>query len=93
MTPSNAIELLKKKLKSTEQRNNKNLIKLATALEFMPLTIVQAAIYISQRESRCFVQQYLTEFRKSNRRKTSLLDLERGQLRRDEKVKNSIIII
>ena len=92
MAPSNAVELLKKKLESTEQRNDKDLVELAAALEFMPLAIVQAAAYISQGESRCSVQQYLAEFRKSDRRKTSLLDLEGGQLRRDGEAKNSIII-
>ena len=92
MTPSNAVELLEKKLESTEQRNDEDYVELAAALEFMPLAIVQAAAYISQGESRCSVQQYLTEFRKSDRRKTSLLDLEGGQLRRDGEAKNSIII-
>lgn len=92
MTPSNAVELLKKKLESTEQRNDKDLVELAAALDFMPLAIVQAAAYLSQGESRCSVQQYLAEFRKSDRRKTSLLDLEGGQLRRDGEAKNSIII-
>ena len=92
MARSNAVELLEKKLESTEQRNNKDHVELAAALEFMPLAIVQAAAYISQGESRCSVQQYLAEFRKSDRRKTSLLDHEGGQLRRDVEAKNSIII-
>ena len=92
MVSSNAVELLEKKLESREQRNNKDHVELAAALEFMPLAIVQAAAYISQGESRCSVQQYLAEFRKSDRRKTSLLDREGGQLRRDVEAKNSIII-
>ena len=92
MAASNAVELLEKKLESTEQRNDKDHVELAAALEFMPLAIVQAAAYISQGESRCSVQQYLAEFRKSDRRKTNLLDLEGGQLRRDGEAKNSIII-
>ena len=92
MTLSNAVELLKKKLESTEQRNDKDLVELAAALEFMPLAIVQAAVYISQGESRCSVQQYLAEFRKSDRMKINLLDLEGGQPRRDAEAKNSIII-
>ena len=41
MTSSNAVELLKKKLKSTEQRNNKDLVKLAATLEFMSQLSVQ----------------------------------------------------
>ena len=92
MDSSNAIELLEKKLESTGQRNDKGHMELATALEFMPLAIVQAAAYISQGESRCSVQQYLVKSRKSDSRKTSLLDYEGGQLRRDGEAKNSIII-
>ena len=78
MALSNAVELLEKKLKLTEQRNDKDHMELAAVLEFMPLAIVQAAAYISQGELRCSVQQYLAEFQKSDRRKTSLLDLEGG---------------
>ena len=49
----NAIKLLKKKLELTGQRNNKNYAELAAALEFIPLAIVQAAVYICQGKSRC----------------------------------------
>ncbi|MCJ1278041.1 hypothetical protein MMC21_005855 [Puttea exsequens] len=58
MDPSNAVKLLEKKLESTGQRNDKDYIELAAALEFMPLAIVQAAAYISQGESRCSVQHH-----------------------------------
>jgi hypothetical protein len=51
--------------------------------EFMPLAIVQAAAYISQRAPRSSVQQYLEEFRKSDRKKRSLLNHEAGHLRRE----------
>lgn len=83
MDASNAVELLDKKLESTGQRNDKDHIELVAALEFMPLAIVQAAAYISQRAPRCSVRQYLEDFRKSDRRKTSLLNYKGGQLRRD----------
>ena len=66
--------------------------KLAAALEYMPLAIAQAAAYISQRAPRFSVGQYLADFRKSDRRKTSLLDWEGGQLRRDWEAQNSIIL-
>ena len=92
MDASNAVELLDKKLESTGQKNDKDHIELAAALEFMPLAIVQAAAYISQRAPRCSVRQYLEDFRKSDGRKTSLLNHEGGQLRRDWEAKNSIII-
>lgn len=92
MDASNAVELLNKKLESTGQRNDKDLVELAAALEFMPLTIVQAASYISQRAPRCSVRQYLEDIRKSDRKQSSLLNHKGGELRRDSEAKNSIII-
>jgi tetratricopeptide (TPR) repeat protein len=65
--------------------------ELAAALEFMPLAIVQAAVYISQRVPRYSVREYLQDFRKSDRKRASLLNYEGGQLRRDQQAKNSII--
>ncbi|KAK0113068.1 hypothetical protein ONS95_014774 [Cadophora gregata] len=65
---------------------------LAAALEYMPLAIIQAAAYISQRAPRCSVSEYLDQFRKSDREKTSLLDNQAGHLRRDREAANSIII-
>ena len=90
MEESHAITLLKKKLGT--QSNSGNIGELAAALEYMPLAIVQAAAYISQRAPRCSVQQYLETFKKSDRKRSSLLDHEGGQLRRDREAKNSIII-
>ncbi len=92
MDASNAVELLNKKLESTGQRNDKDLVELAAALEFMPLAIVQAASYISQRVPRCSVRQYLEDIRKSDRKQSSLLNHKGGELRRDSEAKNSIII-
>ena len=92
MDASNAVELLDKKLESTGQRNDKDLIELAAALEFIPLAIVQAASYISQLSPRYSVRQYIEEFQKSDRLKSSLLNHEGGELRRDGEAKNSIII-
>jgi hypothetical protein len=62
------------------------------ALEYMPLAIVQAAAYISQRAPQCTVLQYIEQFHKSDQRKTSLLNYEAGHLHRDQDAKNSIII-
>ena len=90
MNLADALALLEKKLggyKSTEEAT-----QLAVALEFMPLAIVQAAAYISQRAPRCSVHQYLQDFQKSDRKRTSLLDYEGGQLRRDWEARNSIMI-
>ena len=90
MTPSHALALFEKKLGPHGQGDD--IADLAAALEFIPLAIVQAAAYISQRAPRCSVQQYLKDFQKSDRRRTSLLDYEGGQLRRDWQAQNSIII-
>jgi hypothetical protein len=90
MDEAHALALFKKKL--GKQGESQDVAELAAALEFMPLAIAQAAAYISQRAPRYSVQQYLEEFRKSDRKKTSLLNHEGGQLRRDREAKNSIII-
>jgi hypothetical protein len=65
---------------------------LIALLEYMPLTIVQAAAFISQRWPRCSIQQYLTDYQASNRKKTGLLSYKGGELRRDVTAKNSILI-
>jgi tetratricopeptide (TPR) repeat protein len=90
MDEAHALMLFKEKLGM--QGDSKNIAELVAALEFMPLAIVQAAAYISQRAPRCSVQQYLEEFQKSDRKKTSLLNHEGGHLRRDWEAKNSILI-
>jgi hypothetical protein len=90
MDEAHALALFKKKL--GKQSESQDVAELAAALEFMPLAIAQAAAYISQRAPRYSVQQYLEEFRKSDRKKTSLLNHEGGQLRRDREANNSIII-
>lgn len=90
MDEGHAIALLEKKLGTQSNRND--VVELATALEFMPLAIVQAAAYIQQRATRCSVPQYVKEFYKSDKRKTALLDHEAGHLRRDWEAKGSIMI-
>ena len=76
MALSHALALLEKKLGPLGQ--NDGTADLAAALEFMPLAIVQAAAYISQRAPRCSVKRYLEDFRKSDRKKTSLLNYKGG---------------
>jgi hypothetical protein len=90
MGRADALALLERKLGWHD--NGEDAVKLAAALEFMPLAIVQAAAYISQRAPRYSVREYLQDFRKSDRKRTSLLDHEGEQLRRDWGAKNSIII-
>jgi tetratricopeptide (TPR) repeat protein len=97
MDKAHAMTLLKKKLENVEKKlgirfQDEGVAELAAALECMPLAIVQAAAYISERAPRYSVQQYLKQFQESDRRGMSLLDREGGQLRRDREAKNSIII-
>ncbi|PVH70310.1 hypothetical protein DL98DRAFT_540942 [Cadophora sp. DSE1049] len=63
-------------------------VKLAAVLEFMPLAIVQAAAYVSQRVPRYSLRQYLQDFRRSDRKRNSLLNCDSEQLRRDRQAKN-----
>jgi hypothetical protein len=81
MDKAHALALFEKKLGKPD--DNKDTAELAAALEYMPLAIVQAAAYISQRAPRYSVRQYLNEFRKSDPKRTTLLNHEGGQLRRN----------
>jgi hypothetical protein len=90
MDEAQALALFKKKLGA--QGDNSDVAELAAALEYMPLAIVQAAAYISQRAPRHSVAKYLEEFRKSERKRSSLLTHNNGQLRRDWEAKNSIVV-
>ncbi|KAJ5502805.1 P-loop containing nucleoside triphosphate hydrolase protein [Penicillium fimorum] len=90
MDPSHATMLFEKKLGA--QIEKENIIQLATALDYMPLAIVQAANYIKQRRPRVSVPQYLADFQKSDRKRTRLLEYDVGQLRRDREANNSILI-
>jgi hypothetical protein len=94
MDESQAIKLCEKKLgaQGDSQYNRTDAIELAAALEYMPLAIVQAVAYILQRAPRCSMTKYLDEYRKSEHKKTTLLNYDEGQLRRDLGVSNSIIM-
>ncbi|KAF1935060.1 hypothetical protein EJ02DRAFT_471455 [Clathrospora elynae] len=82
--------LLYKKL--GEEVKREDIAELATALDYMPLALVQAAAYIRKRAPRCFVRQYLDEYHRSDRKKTSLLNQEGEHLCRDKEASNSVII-
>lgn len=64
---------------------------LLLALDYIPLAITQAAAYINRRAPRISVTTYLKAMQESSQKKTSLLNSEYGDLRRDETVSNSII--
>ncbi|OBT61032.1 hypothetical protein VE03_09628, partial [Pseudogymnoascus sp. 23342-1-I1] len=90
MSKRDALTLLENKLGGRDSCDDA--AELAVALEFMPLAIVQAAAYIYQRAPRYSVREYVQDFRKSDRKRTSLLNYEGEQLRRDREAKNSIMI-
>ncbi|KAK8002385.1 pre-mRNA-splicing factor SLU7 [Apiospora arundinis] len=93
MHQAEAIALAQKKLGKTEKQEDIVTIQsLVKTLEYMPLAIVQATAYISQKAPRCSIRQYLEEFTQSDRKRATLLDYEGGQLRRDREARNSIII-
>ena len=85
-----ALALLERKLGWHDEGNDA--AELVAALEFMPLAIVQAAAYITQRIPRYSVREYLQDFRKSDPKRVRLLQCEAGQLRRDWEANNSILI-
>ena len=90
MAPASANILLEKKLGLLHDEQNS--IALAKALDFMPLALVQAAAYISQRAPRYSVRQYLIDFEKDDRKKYHLLAQEGGKLRRGLGAEGSIIV-
>lgn len=90
MDEAHALALFEKKLGKKDE--SKDVAELVAALEFMPLTIVQAAAYVSHRAPRHSVRQHLEQFEKSDHKRTNLLNYKKGQLRRDRDAKNAIII-
>ncbi|CAN9191670.1 unnamed protein product [Alternaria alternata] len=82
--------LFEKKLGA--QEDSDDVAELAAALEYMPLAIVQAAAYISQRAPLFSVAKYLEDFRKSESRRLRLLTHDDGQLRRDREAKSAIAL-
>ncbi|KAI4940763.1 hypothetical protein J4E91_011250 [Alternaria rosae] len=90
MDEAQALALFKKKLEA--QEDTSDVAELAAVLEYMPLVIVQAAAYISQRVPQYPVAKYLEEFMKSERKRSSLLAHDDSQLRRDWEAKNSIMV-
>jgi hypothetical protein len=93
MNVEDAVTLFRKKFSRPISDDASELTTtLVASLEYMPLAIVQAAAYISQRWPRCSFKQYLDDYRASDRKKAGLLSYEGGKLRRDANAKNSILI-
>ncbi|KAI0968709.1 P-loop containing nucleoside triphosphate hydrolase protein [Xylaria arbuscula] len=89
MDQEHAIALLAIRLK--EGADIDTATELVQVLEYMPLAISQAAAYIQRRAPRMSISKYLEEFQRSERKRSSLLNQDSGDLRRDESAKNSVI--
>jgi tetratricopeptide (TPR) repeat protein len=91
MGVEHAVELLHRKLDCEHTYEDEEAVELTKFLDFMPLAIDQAAAYISQEWPRCSVQSYLQKLADSDGSKSSLLNIDEGDLRRDKEATNSII--
>ncbi|KAF2819475.1 hypothetical protein CC86DRAFT_246282, partial [Ophiobolus disseminans] len=80
MDEDEGLQLLRNKLR--DPPINESAVELLQALDYIPLAITQAAAYINRR-ARMTVAGYLIEFRRSNKKRESLLNWDAGELRRD----------
>ncbi|KAF5696993.1 kinesin light chain [Fusarium globosum] len=89
MDEAQGLHLIRNKL--TANFENDAAVKLLEALDYIPLAITQAAAYINRRAPRESVESYLKAFQESDQKRNSLLEIDLGDLRRDETVSNSVI--
>ncbi|KAH7116613.1 hypothetical protein B0J13DRAFT_204473 [Dactylonectria estremocensis] len=90
MEKSQALQLLQNRLGECAE-DDAIITDLDDDLNYMPLAITQAATYIKRRRPRMSVSAYVDEFRRSHKKKASLLNRDGGDLRRDESASNSIV--
>ncbi|KAF2669811.1 hypothetical protein BT63DRAFT_478055 [Microthyrium microscopicum] len=88
MDNGEATRLLQQKLGS--QYTKQDFSKLAEYLEYIPLAMILAAAYISRRENRCSVNEYLENFKSSDGQKMELLADEGEYQPRDREAVNCI---
>lgn len=88
MDKNEGLQLLRNKLGDLPLEESA--VELLSALDCIPLAITQAAAYINRR-ARITVAGYLSEFRKSNKRRESLLNWDAGEPRREESASNSVV--
>jgi tetratricopeptide (TPR) repeat protein len=94
MEAEEALNLLKAKLSSAQSNTDlrdPDCKSLVAALDNVPLAITQAAAYISQGAPIIDVAVYLDMLNESEHSRTTLLDEDVGDLRRDSEVPNAII--
>lgn len=87
MEEEQALELLRTKLK--DDRDETAAVDLVRALDRVPLAITQAAAYINRRST---TSSYLGDFRRSEKRKDSLLRSDKGDIGRYNDVSNSVVL-
>ncbi|KAH6680037.1 kinesin light chain 3 [Plectosphaerella plurivora] len=90
MGGTEALELFQTRIESTT--DDSAAIELVHALDCIPLALNQAVAYINQRIPRVTAASYLQEFRKSEKRKDSLLRSDKGDLGRHDEVSNSVVV-
>ncbi|KAL6406227.1 hypothetical protein AUP68_10396 [Ilyonectria robusta] len=90
MEKSQALQLLRNRLGECAE-DDVVMTDLVDDLNYMPLAITQAAAYIKRRRPRMSASAYVDEFRRSHKKKASLLNRDGGDLRRDESASNSIV--
>ncbi|CAI7636366.1 unnamed protein product [Penicillium pancosmium] len=90
MEESEALELLQRALRQSEESPHSR--QLVSALQFLPLAIVQAGSYIRKLGPRSSVSRYLDKFQGSDIRAIELLEKEAGHRNRDWEAKNSILV-
>ncbi|KAH7123380.1 putative kinesin [Dactylonectria estremocensis] len=90
MEKSQALQLLRNRLGECAE-DDVVMTDLIDDLNYMPLAITQAAAYIKRRRPRMSVPAYMDKFRRSHKKKASLLNRDDGDLRRDESASNSIV--
>lgn len=84
-----ALSLLRTKLGANIDQ--KHASELLEVLDYMPLAISQAAVYIEQRAPRMTVLRYVEEVRKSEKSRANMLQKDMGDNRRDGRSSNSIM--
>ncbi|KAI9661687.1 MAG: hypothetical protein M1821_008925 [Bathelium mastoideum] len=89
MDQIHALALARKKLhKAFEPADAAALLE---ALDYMPLAITQAAVYISQGAPRITISSYLATLRNSDGGRAKLLSTDLGDIRRDGTASNSVM--
>ncbi len=89
MSPSEAQDLLRSRLKRPDSGDDDNLEILINALQHIPLALTQAAAFIS--ENNLALIEYLEMLRTDDSDLQDLLDEDLGDLRRDSESQNSVI--